>query len=66
LLSQVQAQSQLLQQLAEQLALAVSDFSQAAAVNTPGNRVAPLAPRKPHLELPPPRPAVEAAEVYRF
>lgn len=67
LLSQLQAQSQLLQQLAEQLALAVSDFSQAAAVNTPSNRVAPLAPRKqPHLELPPPRPAVEAAEVYRF
>lgn len=65
--SQVHAQSRLLQQLAEQLALAVSDFSRAPAASASGNRVVPLAPRKPPpLPLPQTLPTVEAAEVYRF
>lgn len=64
-LSQVQAQSLLLQQFAEQLAQAVSQL-QAAVVSAPVNR--PLTPaRKP--ALPAPKPAAVpsgAAEVYRF
>ena len=67
LTSQVQAQSRLLQQLAEQLAVAVSEFSRPPAASAPGNRAAPPAPRKPALiPKPPVKPVTGAAEVYRF
>jgi uncharacterized lipoprotein YmbA len=65
LASQVQAQSLLLQQFAEQLALAVNQFN-ASAASAPNNRVSP-APRKP-ARLPPKTaaPPSGAPEVYRF
>lgn len=63
--SQVQAQSHLLQQLAEQLAQAVRQL-QAAAASAPTNRAAP-APRKPALLAPKPvAPTTGASEVYSF
>ena len=61
LASQVQAQSLLLQRLAEQLVLAVNQFT-AAPVSAPVNR-AP-APRKPAVL--PPKSATPQVEVYRF
>jgi uncharacterized protein len=64
LASQVQAQSLLLQELAKQLAQAVSQFQAAlhAPVNSPPVRPRPpaLAPSKPVA------PVTEATEVYRF
>lgn len=67
LASQVAAQSRLLQQLAEQLAVAVGEFNRQSAASVPSSRPAPPAPRKP---LPPPKPrstpAAGAVEVYRF
>jgi uncharacterized lipoprotein YmbA len=65
--SQVQAQSRLLQQLAEQLALAVSAFSRQPAISAPGNRPS-VAPRKPAVlePTPPAEPVKGATEVYRF
>jgi uncharacterized lipoprotein YmbA len=63
--SQVQAQSVLVQQLAEQLAQAVTQL-QAAAVSAPVNRQAAPA-RKPALLAPKPAaPQSGTAEVYRF
>lgn len=64
LASQVQAQSQLLQQLAEQLALAVSQFRQSSAT-VPGNRPS-VTPRKPAPPAPKPAAPTGASEVYRF
>jgi uncharacterized lipoprotein YmbA len=64
LVSQVQAQSLLLQQLAEQLALAVGQFN-ASATSAPASRVPP-APRKPALQPPKTAAPSGAAEVYRF
>jgi uncharacterized lipoprotein YmbA len=67
LTSQVQAQSRLLQQLAEQLAVDVSEFSRQSAASASGNRAAPPAPRKPApTPKPPAAPVTGAAEVYRF
>lgn len=67
LASQVQAQSSLLQQLAEQLAMDVRAFSRQTAASASDNRPAPLPPRKPApTPKPPAAPATGAAEVYRF
>ncbi|OHC29045.1 MAG: hypothetical protein A2Y50_10775 [Pseudomonadales bacterium RIFCSPLOWO2_12_59_9] len=67
LASQVQAQSRLLQQLAEQLAVDVSEFSRQSAGNASGTRPVPPLPRKSvPTPKPPTTPATGAAEVYRF
>ncbi|MBT9529860.1 MAG: hypothetical protein IV111_06760, partial [Pseudomonas sp.] len=67
LASQVQAQSRLLQQLAEQLATAAVTALKVPAVANPANkRVAPARKTTPLPPAPPVAPAQGAVEVFRF
>ena len=67
LASQVQAQSRLLQQLAEQLATAaVTALKVPAATNPTNKRVAPARKTTPVPPAPPVAPAQGAVEVFRF
>ena len=67
LASQVQAQSRLLQQLAEQLATAAVTALKVPAVANPANkRVAPARKTAPLPPAPPVAPAQGAVEVFRF